>query len=261
MYTRTFRLTNTDQTAGDVFLPEANSRNLPVVIYCHGWGGSRALSAPVSLLRDMVLEAGAAFAAFDFFGCGETGGEPRLMTYRRWAENLSDVLDWCAAQPFADARKIGCYAFSSGSTAALRLAARDERIAFLVSVGTCISAHIGMGGGGPGKILAENAAALLGGETRPLFGVDFGADFYIDTVANAPIYTVNAVQCPVLFMQGLRDNPYRRADARMAAQLMQSAGRTASLVEFDQGDHGLDNAAAEAAQCAFDWLLPHITCK
>jgi len=259
MYSFDFLLANDDETKGTVYLPGAHAANLPVVIYCHGWGGNRSLSAPVSLLCEKALASGIAFVTFDFFGCGETGGDYRLMTYRRWAENLSNVMDWCVTQPFANPHKTGCYAFSSGSTAALRLAARDNRIAFLISVGTCISAHIGMNNGGPGKTLAEHGAALLAGDTRPLFGVDFGIDFYADTVANAPIYTIGDVQCPVLFLQGLQDNPYRCADAQMAYQLMTHVGLPATLIELEQGNHALNNTADEAVRHVMDWLTSQLT--
>jgi len=261
MFAYDFRLVNNDCTLGTVYLPDAAAAHLPVVIYCHGWGGDRTLSAPVSQICEHALASGLAFVAFDFFGCGETGGDYRRMTYRRWADNLADVLTWCAAQPFADAQQMGCYAFSSGSTAALRLAARDRRIAFIVSVGTCISAHIGMGGGGPGKILAEHGAALLAGETKPLFGVDFGADFYMDTVACAPIYTMENIVCPALFLQGSQDNPYRCADAQMAFRLMQRSGHPAALIEMEQGNHSLNNAADEAVQHVMDWLLPQLNTR
>ena len=60
--------------------------------------------------------------------------------------------------------------FSPGSTAALRLVVKDDRIAFIISVGTCISAHIGMGKGGPAKLLADNLGLLQSDSKVNIFG-------------------------------------------------------------------------------------------
>jgi len=248
-----------DKNKGTVYLPDAQTKNRPVIIYCHGWGGSRKLWQPTQELCDRAMKANIAFVTFDFFGCRETGGEYSEMTYARWKRNLSDVLDWCSAQSFANAAQVGCYAFSSGSTAALRLAAEDRRVAFVVSVGTCISAHIGMSGGGPAKIFADHCRTLLSGEKKSIFGVDFGAEFYIDTIGNAPVHSVDRIQCPVLFLQGLQDNPYRCADARLAADIMRRKNLDATIIEYENGTHELENVMNEALNDLFAWLPTRVT--
>ncbi|MCL2884457.1 MAG: hypothetical protein FWF49_03100 [Oscillospiraceae bacterium] len=254
MFTYDFQLQTGDKNKGTVYLPHKDSTNIPVIIYCHGWGGSRRLWLPTEKLCERVLSANMALVTFDFFGCGDTGGDYAQMTYARWKNNLSDVFDWCLAQPFADPNKIGCYAFSSGSTAALRFAAADSRPAFIVSVGTCISAHIGMGGGGSAKIFADRYESLLSGGKEELFGIPFGVEFFIDTVSGAPIHTLQNIRCPVLFLQGLADNPYRCADAMMAYQLMKRENLPAAYAEFPGGNHELENVIDEALPRLFEWL-------
>ena len=253
MTTHDFKLTTGDKNAGTVYLPDDYDGTLPVIVYSHGWGGDRSYG---NVLRKLFPQK-IAWVTFDYYGCGETGGDYRQMTYRRWKENLAEVITWVSEQPFADMNRLGCYAFSSGSTSALRLAAEDDRIKYMISVGTCISAHIGMGSGGPTKLLADNLESLRSGGTAQIFGVDFPLDFYIDTISNAPIqkHILGNVKCPVLFLQGGADNVYRCADAKMAYDLLRYDDVPAKHIEIENGNHGLDNVADEAAKVAVDWLM------
>jgi pimeloyl-ACP methyl ester carboxylesterase len=249
-----FRLSSGDRNVGTVYLPDQDSLNLPVMIYCHGWGGSRKLHHFTRKLCERTIATNMAFVAFDFFGCGETGGDNGKMTYTRWKRNLSDIMAWIREQRFADISKIGCYAFSSGSTAAFRLAAEDDGIAFIISIGTCISAHIGMGNGGPAKLLADNLELLRSGGTVKILNTDFGIEFFSDTISNAPLFTLKNIKCPVLFLQGLSDNIFRITDAKMGYQIMKQENLPVTHIEIEGGAHGLENVGDEALQIAFDWI-------
>jgi len=252
MFSYDFTLTSGDKNVGTVYLPNEDTTNIPVIIYCHGWGGSRKLWAPTEKLCERAIKENIALVTFDFYGGGDTGGDYTQMTYKRWKENLCDILTWIINQTFSDGERIGCYAFSSGSTAALRLAAEDNRIKFLISVGTCISSHIFMRTGGPAKWLADNMQLLLSGGTFK----DFGIEFLVDTVSNAPIYKVHETKCPTLFLQGTADNPYRCADAKMAHDIMKQNNLQATHIELKDGTHELDNMVEEAINNVFNWLTP-----
>jgi alpha-beta hydrolase superfamily lysophospholipase len=258
MITYDFRLTTGDLNVGTVYLPDEDALNIPVVVYCHGWGGRRQLWTPTQALCDNAMKAGIALVTFDFFGCGETGGDYKQMTHTRWKDNLSEIVSWVQSQSFSNNDKIGCYAFSSGSTVALRMAAEDQRLAFIISVGTCISTHFGMGSGGPARLLADNLDGLISGGTANIFGIDFGIEFFVDTISKAPIHSMYKIKCPVLFLQGTADNPFRCADAKMAYDLMtldKSHGKT-TYMPLEGGAHELDNMADEAMSIVFKWLMP-----
>ena len=248
-----FKLTTGDKNVGTVYLPDDYSGKIPVIVYSHGWGGNRSYGDVLQKL----FPAKMAWVTFDYYGCGETGGDYSQMTYRRWKENLSDVITWVSEQPFADMNKLGCYAISSGTTSALRLASEDSKIKYMISVATCISAHIGMGSGGPAKLLADNLESLRSGGTAQIFGVDFPLDFYTDTVSNAPIqkHIMENIKCPILFLQGGFDNVFRRTDAKMAYDLLRYDNVPVKHIEIEKGNHGLDNVADEAAKVTMDWLL------
>jgi len=256
MFALDFKLDTGDKNVGTVYLPHKDATDIPVIIYCHGWGGNRGLRPSAKGFCDRAIEENIAFVAFDFFGCGDTGGDYGYMTYARWKENLSDVVDWVAEQPFSAKNKIGCFAISSGTTAALRLAAENCKLSFIISVATCASAYFNMQAGGPAKILVDNLGSLVVGGTAKIFDIDFGLEFFVDTISNAPIHSVGRIQCPVLFLQGTADNAYRNADAKMAHDTMMCSdpGSKTVFAPIEGGDHSLDNAVDEAVNVAYEWL-------
>src|SRR4029077_3834859 len=125
-----FKLGQGDNNFGTVYQPDSFEKKLPVVIYCHGWGGNRTLGLSTQSLCSALIDSSAAMVAFDFFGCGDTGGNYNQMTYGRWASNLQDVFGWVSQQAWADKQKIGCFSISSGTTAALRFAENSAEVAF-----------------------------------------------------------------------------------------------------------------------------------
>jgi len=263
MHTFSFTLPDGDKNKGTVYLPHGTTAHAPALIYCHAWGGNRELRPPMDSIVARAMQEGMAVIAFDFFGSGETDGDMSEMTYTRWKDNLCAVWNWTTTQSFADSARIGCYAFSSGSTAVLRLAAEMDGLAFLISVGTCITANIAMNSGGPARLLVENLPHLQVGGTVPVLGVDFGLAFYLDTVRHAPVYTIKNIKCPVLFLQGTDDNIYRITDAYIAHHILQQNGLSSRHIEIEDGSHGLENKADEVVRHVFEFIAhteitPHI---
>lgn len=248
-----FRLPDGDRNAGTVYLPDATEGPMPAVIVCHGWGGNRTLE-PFSLdLCSRLTERGMALVTFDFFGCGETGGLYSEMTYGRWGENVSAIHTWVATQGWADPGRIGTLGISSGSTAALRHARQYPETAFVISIATCLGLYISMPRS-PARIFAEGIEALLGGETAEVFGVSFPVAFFRDFVQNAPIFDLDAIRCPVFFMQGSKDNPFRRSDAWLGNEMRRYYGVPVHYREIEGGDHGLNEGHEEAVDAVIAWL-------
>ena len=197
-----------------------------------------------------------AFISFDCFAGGKTGGDYGEMTYARWVQNASDILDYAVLQPFCDAGNIGVVGLSCGSTVGLRLALQDKRIKYVDCIATCLTVHIGMSGGGAAKCFVDNFDALLAGERCNLFGVDFNKEFFIDDISNAPVHALHegSITCPVLFQQGLLDNAYRISDARLGYDLMNRKKLHVKLIEYPGGGHGLNEVADKATEDLFAWL-------
>ena len=265
MYHFYFHLPKNDLNGGCVYMPHRNSTNLPMMIYCQGFGSSIQPRRVQEKLRDTAVNKyGMGFVYMDLFGCTSKNprgwehpptGETKDMTYARWKENLADMLQWVRAKKFTDKNKIGVYAYSSATTAALRLAAENDP-AFVISTSTCATDHIGMGNGGPAKILADNMVKLQAGETVEFMGIEYGINFFTDAVSNAPVHNLAEIECPVLFLQGTSDNPYRRADAFTAYELLKlfEPETKSKHIEFEGGDHCLYNIEEQAMSEIFNWL-------
>jgi pimeloyl-ACP methyl ester carboxylesterase len=254
LYTYNFKLNKGDQNVGTVYLPDSNCTGMPTIIYCHGWGDSRWLNPSTKALLEKALENNMAFVTFDNYGCGETGGDYSMMTYKRWAKCTEDVFDWVAEQNFSDDTRIGCFSISSGTTAAIRFAQNTEKPAFVISVATAISTHIGMGAGGPCKVMMENLETLLSGGTAELFGVQFYMEFFRDEIKNAAIYSMDKIKCPVFFLQGANDNQWRIADAKFGYNLMLNSGKNTKHFEVEGGDHSLNERPEICAEKSIQWI-------
>lgn len=248
-----FQLENNDNNSGWYYLPDQYETPMPVMVHCHGWGGSRAISDSVRPLRKAVLAQKMAFVTFDFYSCG-TMKDKEFTTYERWVQNLSDMFDWIEEQEWADKDKIGCFAHSSGTIAALRFAARDKRPAFVISAASCITPQIDMERGGAGKVLAQHCETLLRGGSADMFGQQFPLPFFQDTIAHAPMFYLNQITCPVFFLQGGNDNPYRRADAFLGHLLMEHAGLQNKYLELPGGDHCLNGVEKQYCPEVIHWL-------
>ena len=259
MQTIEFRLTVGDKNYGEIYLPDEFSGKLPVIIHCHGGGmgcggnlGGYGLTA-----REEAIARGMAFATFDCFAGGKTGGDYGKMTYGRWADNLIDVMDWLAAQDYINLERIGALGISCGSTTALRAATKGAKLYCISSVASCTTVHIGMWGqGGAGKCFVDHMETLMAGGRAMLFGVEFEKEFFLDDISNAPVHALleNKVTCPVLFQQGAADNVFRCADARLAYDIMCRAGMPAAYIEYPEGKHSLENVTEQATADLFAWL-------
>lgn len=254
MYSFNFQLKNGDKNVGTVYLPNNNSYGVPTIIYCHGWGASRWLNPSTKDLLEYALANNIAFVTFDNYGCGETGGDYSKMTYQRWAKCTEDVFDWIAEQDFSDKERIGCFSISSGTTTAIRFAQNTDKPAFIISVATAISTHIGMGSGGPCKVMMDNLETLLNGGTAELFGVQFPMEFFRDEIQNTAIYSMDKIKCPVFFLQGMNDNQWRISDAKLGYKLLLENGQNTKYYEVDGGDHNLDERSEICAEKSIQWL-------
>ena len=213
-------------------------------------------SASRAQMTPRASATGIALVTFDFYGCGDTGGDFSQMTNARWKDNLSDIISWVQTQSFSNNEKIGCYAFSAGTAPALRLAAEDQRLAYVISVGTCISTHYSMRNGGPAKVMVDNLDKLLAGGTAKIFGYKLKLNFFTDAISNAPIHMMKKIKCPTLFLQGTADDVFRCADAKMAYDLIMTGTphEKTAYIPLEDAVHTLDNKIDKAMETVFNWL-------
>jgi dipeptidyl aminopeptidase/acylaminoacyl peptidase len=101
----------------------APSRNGAAVVLLHGSGGERS-----DLVHEarLLAEAGVGVLLFDWPGHGESEGKITWGESERQA--LEGALDWLAAKPGVDPRRLGAFGFSMGGYILAQVAAADLRL-------------------------------------------------------------------------------------------------------------------------------------
>ena len=233
---------NIDGIAATGFFAANGGNERSAIVVCHGWGGNRRLWRLPEKIKNKVIKRGMAVISIDMYGCGESRGDYRDMTYGFWADDVARAVRY--VRGVLGINTVGVFGFSSGSAAALRCAAETGEPDFIVSVATCATPNIGMAEGGV-ECDIPNA-----NETRRFMGKDVGRNFFVDCIDNSPDRSLDIINVPVLILQGGEDNKYRIADAEFAAEKIKNS----LLIKYDEGTHSLDNCATAAANDTVFWL-------
>ncbi len=149
------------------------------VVLVHGLTQNRSDMLPEA---EALAAHGHGVLLFDSRASGDSDGE--LATWGdRERLDIAAALDLLAARPDVDAKRLGAYGFSVGSSAVALAAAQDLRIRAVVlgPVWPSLEAELGVKGGRFGWL--STAAARLAFRA---FGVDVNAVRPIDVVASIP---------------------------------------------------------------------------
>lgn len=114
--------------SGEVLIGEGDGRR-PGVIFMHGSGAQGRWSN--RYLATRFARAGFAALIFDKRGVGESAGDWRASGLDQLASDGATAFDALAAQPEADARRIGVYGHSQGSTVAALVGA-ERAVKFVI---------------------------------------------------------------------------------------------------------------------------------
>jgi len=110
-------------------LPSSSEGPFPVVIICHGLGGSKVgrFRHPV-LLSESLARSGIASVRFDFRGNGDSEGSFVETTPERCVEDLRSIFAWVSKEPVFDTSCLGLFGRSFGGVVSLLYAARNPKI-------------------------------------------------------------------------------------------------------------------------------------
>ncbi len=103
-----FKVQN-DTLRGSLFIPDGQGP-FPGVIFYHGWGSNRKNYLPMA---EKLAEKGVMALAFDFRGCGESGGEFKNQTNRMGIEDGKAALEFLLEQN-VDKERVGIQGTSFG---------------------------------------------------------------------------------------------------------------------------------------------------
>jgi uncharacterized protein len=104
-----------------------------VIIFCHGWGGTKNIVAP-TLATEMVNRTGCIALVFDYAGWGESEGHKGRIDPHYQSRDVQSAVSYVAGRFPALASRIGLYGFSFGGAISAYVAAIDSRVAAVVSI-------------------------------------------------------------------------------------------------------------------------------
>jgi pimeloyl-ACP methyl ester carboxylesterase len=104
-----------------------------VIVFCHGWGGTKGILAP-QIAEGFVALGDFAVVTFDFSGFGLSDGPRNRLDPVRQQRDCRAVLAYGLSE-WPDVRAAGIFGLSFGGAIATMTAASDRRIRALVTVG------------------------------------------------------------------------------------------------------------------------------
>jgi uncharacterized protein len=118
--------------AGELHVPEGQSRRCPALILCHGIPAETKSTDDrgYPLLAERFCREGFVVLIFNFRGAGLSGGNFDL---RGWATDLEGALDILGLRPDVDPGRIFVMGFSGGAAVSICVAARRREVAAVVS--------------------------------------------------------------------------------------------------------------------------------
>ena len=108
-----------------ILLPEIkDGEKVPVVVFAHGHGGTRAETGFAVIMNELV-QKGIACIAIDFPGCGNSTESFQKNILRNMKADTVAALDYMIANYPIDAEKTGIFGYSMGGRIALELTAEE----------------------------------------------------------------------------------------------------------------------------------------
>lgn len=119
-----FRNKNNKQLVGILHMPKGRKK-FPLVVICHGFGGTKTGRKFVKLSRSLVKNNIASFR-FDFEGCGDSDGNFETITVKRQISDLKSAIDWVLRQKSISKQRIALLGSSLGSVVAALFITQNE---------------------------------------------------------------------------------------------------------------------------------------
>ncbi|SDH45371.1 Serine aminopeptidase, S33 [Nitrosomonas sp. Nm132] len=175
-------------------IPAPLSGPQPVVAALHGWGGNAEDMLPFAPL---LHRAGLGVLLVDARNHGRSDSDT-FSSMPRFAEDLQHALDWLIEQPEADPARLAILGHSVGAAACLLVASHRRGLAAVISIAAFVHP-------------AEMMRQVMAVHHIPYWPIGRWVIGYVErTIGHrlddiAPLYTLQAIHCPVLLVHGDRD--------------------------------------------------------
>ncbi len=221
--------------------------NLPVVIVCHGFTGSKEGQGKAVEMAGLLEQNGFACLLFDFAGCGESEGSFQDLTLSGHIDDLTCAVDFCLEKGLGPVVTLGR---SFGGTTAVCQAAMDSRVrAVCTWAAPARLEDLFLGLTDQDLPEDENAPVTLAGNEGI---VELKKRFFTD------LQTYDVARCasfisprPLLVVQGTGDQVVPPSDA---AIIFDAAGHPKELALVDGADHSFSAHHAQVWEILLNWL-------
>lgn len=112
------------QVPAEVVIPDG-SGSYPLVVLCHGHGGSKDENGGFTAVADALAEQGIASIRMDFPGCGDSTEDFSKNTLTNMKEDVKQAIAYATANYPVNKDKVGIFGYSMGGRIALELLAES----------------------------------------------------------------------------------------------------------------------------------------
>ncbi|WP_052226825.1 alpha/beta hydrolase family protein [Microbacterium mangrovi] len=243
-------------------IPDEPALTVPAVLLLHGTASSRdEVGDMFRRAADALAAAGVASLRIDFPGCGDSDRPQTAFTVTNELADAQTAFDWLCAHEGIDAGRVSVVGFSQGGMIATLLAARDPRVAGLV---TWSSGLI------PTDDRNRSFAHLFENEDDAV-AADLGFMVFTfsrewwDEFRTVDLETaIRQFDGPVLAISGSADDVVSPSSS--IALVTQAPGADRTLVQIPGGDHlfnVLTDDGSDVSQIVIDttldWITAHAT--
>ena len=183
------------------FVPVPATGPQPAAVVLHGWTGSASLMLPIAR---PLLAAGLHVLLLDA-RCHGRSDDDSFSSMPDFATDAEHALAWLRADPRVDADRVVLVGHSVGAGACLMVAARDPRVAAVVSLSSMADPAAYMGRAMRRRGVPGVAVRFVLNEIQRAVGQRF-TEF-------APLTTIARLRVPVLLIHGAEDPVVPLADA------------------------------------------------
>lgn len=234
----TFVKKNGMKIQGRMYLPEERKGRLPLVIFCHGFGGN---FREIEHHGDGFAEAGICCLFFDFCGGGilsQSDGTMEEMTVESECRDLETVIESAGKLEYIDPERIFLQGESMGGLVSALVAARHPS-----EIRAMVLWY-------PAFSIPEAAQKRYEAGENEVFGIRLGKEFDIQAKEIDVYREISAYRKPVLMIHGTAD-PIVFMGCSERALSVYSDARLIKIEGAGHGYEGVDSVAAREYSIAF----------
>lgn len=216
----------------------------PLVLFLHGFMGSKDASGRFSLLAEALAKRGIASARLDFAGCGDSKEPFANYRLKTALDDVDTVYQYMKDQYNIDAKKVALVGHSMGGRIAALFAETHPEIRTMAFTAPALTK--GFEGiedylGGKEKVeeILKEAAVSKTITATTSFGatVEIGSGYFMDMMEYDVYKALNQYTGKLLYLQGNKDTMVPAAVSGLALQQLNPKAKL-NYVYLDHMDHG-----------------------